>query len=481
MRISYRSPLLALVLLLATSCDDPAPRIQLPTHSLPKASSAYRRAPCWFTAPYSPAVECGFVTVPLSPGSLATIEIAVARFVAPLREVAADPLVVLTGGPGQDGATITAKLWSSISTLAGARDIVAIDQRGTGASIPSLDCPELETSTTEAQHLEGITACHQRLVDAGVDLSAFRTAPNADDVEAVRVALGYPAWNLFGISYGSRLALTVIRDHRAGVRSAVLSSVVPLDVDLLGEIPVNGQRAFERIFDACAAQSGCAAWYPTLEADFRATVSALDATPAMLDVAGTSVPLDGSSFAHLNFRLLYDASSLRYVPGLLAQAAKGDFTAYEKIMESLGVSGALSYGMHLSAQCAEELPFADLAGAGASADPFYRTSLGAESYVTECAIWDVPAGAALENQAVSSDVPILTISGGFDPITPPSYAARAASSFSHATTLVFEGASHSTGFQDACSRVVVPAFLQRLSLTASETTCVASSTVPTFL
>lgn len=470
-----------LVLLAASGCQDEAKRLGSPTHELPRGSAAYRVAPCWFPPPFPATTECGFVTVPLESGSPETIEVAIARFAAPIRDVEADPLVLLTGGPGQDGATLAAKSWTALAAMAGPRDIVAIDQRGTGASLPSLACPETSSAITEAEYLAAVTACRERLVDEGVALSAFRSDTNADDVEAVRAAFGYPAWNLLGVSYGSRLALTVIRDHGDSVRSAVLSSVVPLDVDLLGDVPRNAQRAFDRIFDGCAAQPACATAYPQLESDFRATVGALDANPATIEVLGTEVEFDGRTFVSVNFQLLYDASALAYVPGLLAKASRGDLTPYAKVLESLWSSGSSSYGMHLSLQCSEEHPFVDLDAAAVGGDPLYLASLGPDRYETDCAIWDVPPRGIVENQPVTSGLPVLLISGGFDPITPPSYADRVASSLSNATSFVFEGASHSPGLGDACGRRLVADFLEHLASSPSASACVSQSRVPTFL
>jgi len=407
--------------------DDGGSRDNVPRGRLPKTTSLYRRTGCLFRLDPSQAVECGVITVPEHPGEEdgAKVELSVARFFVLEGKVPADPVVLLTGGPGQDATQLAAQGYTQLARLTGGRDLVAIDQRGTGTSAPSLACPETDDATDETRGA-ALEACRARVIASGHDPAAFTTANNAADIALARKALGYREWNLFGVSYGTRLALTVLRDHPEGIRSVVLSSVVPLEADLLGDLAGNAERAFQRVFASCAADAACVASHPDLEARFHDVVHALDTTPGQITVGGEVYAIRGSDLVDFLFQLLYDASSIAYVPLIIDDAIAGDFTIVASVLEGGGVGGSISYGMHLSAQCAEELPFTTLATTGLDVDPLYRDVLLPTSYEADCLAWKVPAASAIENQPVVSDVPTLLISGGYDPVTPPEYAALVA-------------------------------------------------------
>lgn len=443
---------------------------------LPPTTKAYRSTRCWFDAPAHVRVVCGLVTVPETPGSSAMIQIAVARFLSATRAVEPDPVVFLTGGPGQDAATIAADAYDGLARAAGARDIVAIDQRGTGKSDPNLSCAELRSPAYASQPLVALERCRERIVAGGHDPASFHTATVSDDIEAVRVALGYDTWNLVGFSYGTRLALTVARDHPEGVRSMVLSSVVPLEADILDDVAANAERSFERVFSTCAADSACAAAYPNLEATFRAAVSDLDANPATVVVRTKQYSLRGSDVVEILFQVLYDSSSIPYLPSLIDDAANGDFSVYGRILGALLTGDALiSDGMHLSVQCADELPFSALGTPNPAVDPLFSDVFSDATYADQCAVWNVPASPSAENEPVVTAIPTLTIAGGFDPITPPAYADLVAASLTDASQAYFPGGGHSIGLSDGCSQSIIASFLGALGVDAATTACAAAA------
>ena len=217
------------------------------------------------------------------------------------------------------------------------------DQRGTGLSEPALDCPELvetalgtldeDLSIEEQSTLtnESILACRDRLVGEGVDLAGYTSAENAADLNDLRQALGYDEWNLYGISYGTRLALTTMRDFPDGIRSVVLDSSYPPQVNLYTALAANARRGFNVLFEGCAADPRCSAAYPELEATFFELVERLADAPVTNSITN---PLTGESFdslingtklLNLLFQSLYATEIIPLLPKTISDASNGEF------------------------------------------------------------------------------------------------------------------------------------------------------------
>jgi pimeloyl-ACP methyl ester carboxylesterase len=215
-------------------------------------------------------VRCGFLVVPedRSQPQGPTIRLAVAIFKASSPHPDPDPVVVLGGGPG---IALLENLGPRVNAgnLPSNRDLILFDQRGAGYSQPSLRCQAFET----------LQACHSRLVKSGINLNAFTTLENAADVHDLIRTLDYRQVNLDGVSYGTRLALTVMRLYPADLRSVVLNSVLPPQVNLFTNIPRATARAFDVLFRGCAADRSCNATYPHLQAVFSQLVAQLNIAP----------------------------------------------------------------------------------------------------------------------------------------------------------------------------------------------------------
>src|SRR6185436_10045578 len=213
--------------------------------------------------------------------SKGTVDLAVVIVKSDSATPAADPLVFLQGGPGGGGTDFTAALTrmpgGPLDAVLAKRDVLSIDQRGVGRSVPLLDCPEANMPGMGGMGGMGgmmppgmvvdinatpLGKCRARLIGMGIDLNQYTTAAAADDVDDVRKALGYKQWNLLGGSYGTRLALEVVRRHPEGVRTLLLDSVAPPDVDLLAEAGPNNVRVLEGVYATCAAQPECNRAYP---------------------------------------------------------------------------------------------------------------------------------------------------------------------------------------------------------------------------
>lgn len=287
-------------------------------------------------------------------------------------------------------------------------------------------------------------------------LDEFDSANNAIDFDLIRRALGYEEWNLLGISYGTRLGLTIMRDHPEGVRSALLDSVVPLHRDILAEIGINSYNSLVATFAACSADPVCWLAYPDPMGQLLSIVEKLNKEPE--EVAGGL--LSGDFFLRFVFELLYSPASIAYVPRLVDDAAKGDFEVFEGLLQRTSGGESFSFGMHLSLQCSEEVPFssrADYETFDAGVPEVFRSSLSGLDYLDWCEYWPVEPALAIENEPVVSDVPTLVLSGQFDPVTPPSFAEAVHEHLTNSTYFMIANESHGASMS-ACGAELARAF-----------------------
>lgn len=430
---------------------------------------------CWMELPEGLVegenVDCGYLSVPedRSDESSPTIQLAFAVLYAPGDEVQPDPVIYLAGGPGGN-AVDELDGWLDIFYLQD-RDLILFDQRGTGYSLPSLNCPEVEEGLDDGTQL-----CQERLISEGVNLQAYNSAENAADVADLGLALGYEEWNLYGISYGTRLALTVMRDYPEGVRSVVIDSVYPPQVNSWEEYGQNTADQFNNVFQTCADDPDCNDAYPDLEQAFYDIVEDLNAEPVQYtgtDENGESVDqeLSGDALIDRVFQLLYSTESIPYLPWIIREVSNGNFAALDDVE-----SGAMlryrqsdvedvsdSEGMNLSVECQEEIAFLDeetaLANVPSEPAALYENSINAiQGAFGDCLIWNVEAGDEIETQPVESDIPTLVAAGEYDPITPAHWAESAASYLENSFFFVFPG-GHGVIDMDECSQGIMQAFL----------------------
>jgi pimeloyl-ACP methyl ester carboxylesterase len=396
-------------------------------------------------------VECGTLTVPARHAEPAgpTIKLAVAIVKSTGANPAPEPLVLLQGGPG--GSTIDT--YSQLLFLPEGqrmlreRDVVLFDQRGTLYSQPALTCKpeeqrliertiEQDLSDEESERLsqEALLACRERLLQAGDDLSAFDSLENAADVEALRVALGYDQIDLYGVSYGSLLALHVMREHPQGVRSVILDAVVPTQTNFIAEVPRSQERAFGELFRACAEDPACNAAFPNLEQRTFALADRLDETPARVPVTDPEsgktyqMVMDGDTFLGFVFQLLYASNILPGIPLMIERTEAGDYTFLSGVAPLFIFDRTLAQGMYYSVICAEDADFTP--GEVDLSEVRPRFTEGAErelrSFEELCVKWDVELLPDTVDAPVTSEIPTLVLNGRFDPITPPAFGQTAA-------------------------------------------------------
>lgn len=453
---------------------NPAPVESSAAPTAPAEAPAFRPADCPFAPTGSDArIDCGWLTVPenRSRADSPTIELAVAILRPAEPPALPDPVIYLEGGPGGSAlVSLSSDIdgWRTYPFHQN-RDVIFIDQRGTGYSRPSLDCPEYFDESLANPD----AACQRRLRAEGIDLAAYNTAENAADIAALRRALGYSQVNLLGVSYGTRLALAVMRDHPDGLRSVVLDSPFPPAVDFAADSALAHVRALRLLFATCAAAPDCAAAYPNLEALFFDTVTAWNDHPGQFDTG----QFYGDDLADTLIEALYLDYLIPYLPRTIAEVANGDFSTYNYVfdeafayLEEPPVDGAEpdrsdSEGMYNSVICHDEYAFSDepaietvfAAQVPPSLQPLLQgTTAGMFDL---CHMWGAGKADPRENEPVSSDVPTLILTGQFDPITPPDWGRAAAKTLSHAYLFELPGFGHSVTSTTGCPDELLAEFL----------------------
>ena len=468
----------------------------------------FESAECAFDIPNTPVVVCGYVSVPEArDASIAddsnVIRIAVAILKSSSKEAQADPVVYLDGGPGGFTLDFTDYYARAFAPLLETRDVILFDQRGIGYSETPLLCPEigeysyatladdLDDETELEQSLAIITSCRERQIASGANLLTYNSAASAADVRDIIQALGYEQVNLFGVSYGTRLALTIMRDYPDIVRSAVLDSVYPPQVDSYSEFVLNADRAFRTLFDACAASDLCNSRYPELEAVFYETVDRLEAEPEIVSFydfwtgQDYDILVDGEMLANGLFSLMYSTEQLRLLPDAIYDAAAGDYDTFvEDLMQTLYFNNDYtSYSMFFAVECYEEVAFLDEApfrGAFQTLPTQLQSIFLPENdfIASICAAYNDGTGAPpLENEAVVSDTPTLLLAGEYDPITPPAWARESAQSLESAYYYELPGVGHGAYFAGRCPEQIVTAFLEN-PLSEPDTACINNMRAP---
>ncbi|MGB1288202.1 MAG: alpha/beta hydrolase [Aggregatilineales bacterium] len=314
----------------------------IPAQVMAQDVSRFEDSACVVAAMESSGLECGTLFVPesRSDASSPVIELAVVIYPGTGETVAADPIIYLDGGPG--GSALSGWEFWRTSALRAYGDIILIDQRGTGYSKPTLDCPEVNDFDLE----NPTRSCRDRLLSEGINLGAYNSAENAADIAALIDTLGLESANLFGISYGTRLALTVMRDHPEKVRSVIIDAVYPPNVNGLDEQVFYGNKAFEVLFDGCAADTACNAAYPNLRDVFYNTVETLNQNPLQLDQGedGETSEFYGDDLVNQIFQTLYDTNSIPLLPGTIYAASSGDPETYSNFGIDFVPEGSEDYG-----------------------------------------------------------------------------------------------------------------------------------------
>nr|WP_329718688.1 alpha/beta fold hydrolase [Caldimonas sp.] len=421
-------------------------------------------------------VLCGVLRRPLDPARPGQAQIAIRYVVVPAmaRRKFADPVFLLAGGPGQSAVAVAAPTMALFARLNNRRDIVFVDQRGTGGSAP-LQCQEPEHETLAEQsdperQVRLAMQCKAQLlklpyVRSEDDLRYFTTSVAVQDLDAVRRALGAERIDLVGASYGTRVALEYQRQFPSAVRRSVIDGVAPPDLAMPASFSRDNQAALDALFAACTAEPACARDHPELRAHFESLLASLPRT------VKAAHPLTGRSEEFVLGRdmLLGAVRNALYAPQIAAAlpeaidaAQRGDVAGIVGLHATFSArkTTRIAEGMHLSIVCAEDVPRVRESGDAPGAD---FGAAFARFYEQMCADWprgDVPA--AFYSIAASA-TPVLVLSGGLDPATPPRHGERVVRALGPmARHIVVANAGHGV-LGIGCMRDVVYRFIDATS------------------
>lgn len=419
--------------------------------------------------------ECGTLRRPLDPANPAAgsvdLEVAVVRALS--LEPRPDPLVPIAGGPGQSSIEFYASYQHAFEQIRRVRDIVLLDQRGTGKSAPldcGLDRDILEGDVTAGQVVDDTRAC---LAELQHDPRYFTTSVAVTDLEALRLALGAPALNVYGISYGSRVAQHYARRYPDAARTVILDGVVPPQLALGPGIATEAQRALDAIFARCAEDPPCARRFPNLRARFVGLAEVLREGPVPVELADPVtgrrdyLPFGRNELAGAIRVLSYHPSTVALMPLLIDEAADGNYAplAAQFLIVARSMADSLAIGMHNAIVCTEDVPFFDPGVDREAIAATYMGTVQLDSLLASCSVW--PAGVLDEDlsEPLATDRPVLLLSGDADPVTPPAFAELAAAAMSNKRHIVGRKQGHGQAPR-TCIPEIMAAFVEAASVAA---------------
>ena len=419
------------------------------------------------------------------------LKLRVAVIPALARAAKPDPLFMLAGGPGQAATEALPELAQyAFERVHRSRDLVLVDQRGTGSSNP-LKCKLSSPSTPLAERLSEGGYPKERLQEClkgyDADPRYYTTSIAMQDLDEVRAALGYTQVNLWGGSYGTRAALVFLREHPESVRAVILDGVAPPTMRLPLHFAEDAQRSMDLLFANCAAEAACAKAWPDLPARFKKLVDALEKSPVRTTVsdptsgAKVEVTITRDVFTSVLRAVLYQPWQASLVPLIVGRAEQGDFAPLVALGSawSEGLGDSMALGMMLSVLCAEDVPrFTDEDLAAHTKETFLGASV-IQSFKDGCAVWPKGEVAAGFGEPVQSDKPVLLLSGELDPVTPPGWAEEAKKTLPNSAHFTLPGVGHGASAV-GCVPKLISEFLDRGAVLGLDGACVAKQKRPPF-
>lgn len=478
------------VLVLATSCVSPGP--------VRRAAERLPLEPCRIEG-IEERLLCGRLSVWENREARSGRKISLKVVVAPAlgEEVAADPLFVFNGGPGGAATELIGEYVAPGSRVRERRDIIFVDQRGTGGS-HLLDC-KLPGSADDPQGylspmLEpaAIRACLAEL-STKADLRLYTTTIAADDLDEVRAWLGYERINLEGGSYGTRMAQVYLRRYPERVRTALLVGLAGMNQHLPLFHARDAKRALDLVLDDCLADPTCEQAFPDVKQELRAVLARLEtasadvtlANPLAENHAKVTIEISRGAFAEDLRFLLYGAGTSVAAPLVIHEAFGGNFEPFVRLalLWEPAFRTFMAEGMHLSVTCAEDVPFIAPQDIAPAVEGTYLGDYRVRYSVAACASWprgSIPGG---YHEPVTANVPVLILSGRLDPVTPPSWAEEAARHLPNVKHLVLDQGHHGPGGLSniACFERIAQDFLDRGTLEGLDVECIATMKRPAWM
>lgn len=430
----------------------------------------------------SVAARCGTLRVPIDrehprDGS---IDLKLAVVPALNRRSTAAPLFLLAGGPGQSAMQVYVALSSAFARINRNHAIVLLDQRGTGSShqqscvypedwqVPADSIPALRKATADC------------LAKLGPQVRFYTTSIAVRDLDAVRTALGLDQIDLYGSSYGTRVAELYMRRYPAHVHAVILDGVTYPQQWIGAETPQDAERALNLIVARCVQTPDCAATYPELQDELQTLLRQFgpQRVAVTIDDPNSGLPLEiefNRRVLNAALRLLsYSSMQASLLPALIHEAAHGKLRplAAQSVMNVRQITDQLANGMQYSVICSEDEPF--LAAANVDRAAMAKTYQGTDlmdALHEICQLWPRGPVDADLHAPLHSDIPTLLLSGEADPVTPPVDAERAASGLTRHRHLILKGEGHGQ-LPTGCMPIIAADFLDNAAPESLDASCI---------
>ena len=422
------------------------------------------------------------------------ISLKIVVFPATGKDKAADPVFYIPGGPGSSATEDAPYVAQEFSRIRERRDLVFLDQRGTGGSNP-LNCvlfnpSDLQSYLGHFNPLEDVRKCREQL-ETKADLGLYTTPLAMDDLNDVRAALGYKQINIIGGSYGTRAALVYLKRHPKHVRTLLLQGVAPTSQFIPRDFPQDNERALNGVIDECLADTACRAAFPNLRADVKAVLEKLLRGPVEVEVKNpfngerARVKLSRDLAGEAVRYMLYNSGAASRIPLFLHLAAQGNFTplAESAILYRRRIVAADSVGLYISVTCAEDLPFIKPGEGERNGENTFLGDYRLRHQREGCALWrrgEIPKD---YTEPTRADAPVLIFSGQLDPVTPPVYGDMAAKYLPNSLHLTVPSGGHGFGGLEGidCLQNLIVEFINRGSAKGLDISCVKKIRRPGFL
>ena len=476
---------MSFVLLISSCGEDSGDKNQETVSTTLEGEFSLQQAECEFDVPKEVEVECGNLEVPQHWDDLDdtdTISLRTAVLTNENTPEDAQPVIYFEGGPGGDSlGTLRFTYEDRWNSIVDKHPLILFSQRGAKYSTVDLECEEitelqfdsLEVVEDNGEYFETMKQCVERLEGEGADFSAYNSVNSANDVEALRVSLGYEKLNIVSVSYGTRLAQSYMRLHPDSISAVLLDAVMPtVPEQSVSLVPKSAERSFNELFKACEDNDFCSSEYPNLEERFYNIHTQLEAEPLKFQAVNGltfktyDVVWDGDNFIGTSFSAMYSAELIPFIPQMVEELERGD-SATATIMVSLQLVNLefISTGMLNSVLCHDAYSFIDEQeySAGQSNVPIINSTFEAsegdfDEIEESCDLFGEDKADESDIVLVKSDVPTILFSGRFDPITPASFTDLVAEGLTESKTYEFDKVGHSAVFTECGNQITLDFF-----------------------
>lgn len=433
-------------------------------------------------------VKCGMLQVPEDYNNVDGEHIGINFVVLPAIDNSDNktPLMFLAGGPGQAAAELASGLTNVFYEVRKTRDLILVDQRGTGASHP-LQCEDaadydVYALTPEDFSIEDINDCISTLTG---DLSQYNSENAIRDFDAVREALGHKKINIYGGSYGTRAGLVYMRMFPDSLRSVVLDSVGPIEVPI-GLFGQSSARAFDLLLANCQKDSSCQQAYPQLEKEFQTLLTRLEKVPEEINIAhprlGTQTKFLISKAKLLGTirSQLYSVATRSLVPLIIHQAYLGNYMPLAGLISQTEGGQGIYIGLHFNIVCNEDYPRISARDFEMDANNNFGGDDSHFSLKMACPLWPTYRPSEAFYEPVTADIPTLILSGDLDPVTPPSNGEYSSRSLPNSHHIIVKNTAHTVAMS-TCASDLINEFLTSLSPETLDESCLDDIPNETFM